>query len=94
MRRLKSEAEHGGQTVSFSLASLQNFGADTHRYPSAPATMSSRLQELSPNAEIVSKDQARAVNVAAAGGLQDVLRPTSAPAAPSRCWSAAPARSS
>jgi len=36
--------------------------------------MSSRLQELSPNAEIVSKDQARAVNVAAAGGLQDVLK--------------------
>ena len=36
--------------------------------------MSSRLQELSPNAEIVSKDQARAVNVAAASGLQDVLK--------------------
>ena len=36
--------------------------------------MSSRLQELSPNAEVVSKDQARAVNVAAASGLQDVLK--------------------
>ena len=36
--------------------------------------MSSRLQELAPNAEIVSKDQARAVNVAAASGLQDVLK--------------------
>lgn len=36
--------------------------------------MGSRLQELSPNAEIVSKAQARAVNVAAAVGLQNVLK--------------------
>jgi T-complex protein 1 subunit zeta len=36
--------------------------------------MSSRLQDLSPDAEIVSKAAARAVNVAAAGGLQDVLK--------------------
>jgi len=33
-----------------------------------------RLQELSPNAEIVSKSQARIVNVAAAIGLQNVLK--------------------
>ena len=33
-----------------------------------------RLQELSPNAEIVSQAQARAVNVAAAMGLQNVLK--------------------
>ena len=33
-----------------------------------------RLQELSPNAEIVSKSQARIVNVAAAVGLQNVLK--------------------
>ena len=36
--------------------------------------MSSRLDELSPNAEIVSKAAARAVNVAAAVGLQNVLK--------------------
>jgi T-complex protein 1 subunit zeta len=36
--------------------------------------MTSRLQEVSPNAEIVSKAAARAVNMAAAGGLQDVLK--------------------
>jgi len=36
--------------------------------------MSSRLEELAPNAEIVSKDAARAVNVAAAVGLQNVLK--------------------
>jgi len=36
--------------------------------------MGSRLQDLSPNAEIVSKAAARAVNVAAARGLQDVLK--------------------
>jgi T-complex protein 1 subunit zeta len=34
----------------------------------------SRLQEVSPNAEIVSQAQARAVNVAAAMGLQSVLK--------------------
>lgn len=34
----------------------------------------SRLQELSPNAEIVSQAEARAVNVAAAMGLQNVLK--------------------
>ncbi len=34
----------------------------------------SRLQELSPHAEIVSADAARAVNVAAAVGLQAVLK--------------------
>ena len=34
----------------------------------------SRLQELSPNAEIVSAGAARAVNVAAAMGLQSVLK--------------------
>uniref|UniRef100_A0A6S9AY65 T-complex protein 1 subunit zeta n=2 Tax=Ditylum brightwellii TaxID=49249 RepID=A0A6S9AY65_9STRA len=34
----------------------------------------SRLQEVSPNAEIVSKAQARAVNVAASIGLQNVLK--------------------
>lgn len=33
-----------------------------------------RLQELSPNAEIVSKSQARIVNVSAAVGLQNVLK--------------------
>jgi len=37
-------------------------------------TMSSRLQDLSPNAEIVSKAAARSVNVAAAAGLQNVLK--------------------
>ncbi|KAL3823451.1 hypothetical protein ACHAXA_010211 [Cyclostephanos tholiformis] len=36
--------------------------------------MSSRLQELSPNAEIVSKQAALAVNIAAATGLQNVLK--------------------
>ena len=36
--------------------------------------MTSRLEETSPNAEIVSKAAARAVNVAAAVGLQNVLR--------------------
>ena len=36
--------------------------------------MTSRLEEISPNAEIVSKAAARAVNVAAAVGLQNVLR--------------------
>ena len=36
--------------------------------------MSSRLQEVSPNAEIVSRAAARAVNVAAAVGLQNVLK--------------------
>ena len=36
--------------------------------------MSSRLQELSPNAEIVSKQAALAVNIAAASGLQNVLK--------------------
>ena len=36
--------------------------------------MSSRLNELTPHAEIVSKQQARAVNVAAAMGLQAVLK--------------------
>ncbi|KAL7533100.1 hypothetical protein ACHAXR_005044 [Thalassiosira sp. AJA248-18] len=36
--------------------------------------MSSRLQELSPNAEIVSKGAALAVNIAAANGLQNVLK--------------------
>ncbi|KAL7473714.1 hypothetical protein ACHAXS_014205 [Conticribra weissflogii] len=36
--------------------------------------MSSRLQDLSPNAEIVSKDAALAVNIAAASGLQNVLK--------------------
>ena len=70
-----------GKTIS-SMHSppLQIFGVSL--LPSIPPlrpiiahpTMSSRLQELSPNAEIVSKDQARAVNVAAASGLQDVLK--------------------
>ena len=36
--------------------------------------MSSRLQELSANAEVVSKDVALAVNIAAATGLQNVLK--------------------
>mmetsp|Transcript_385 Transcript_385/g.744 ORF Transcript_385/g.744 Transcript_385/m.744 type:complete len:567 (-) Transcript_385:204-1904(-) len=36
--------------------------------------MTSRLQDLSPNAEIVSKDAALAVNIAAASGLQNVLK--------------------
>ena len=36
--------------------------------------MSSRLQELSANAEVVSKDLALAVNIAAATGLQNVLK--------------------
>jgi T-complex protein 1 subunit zeta len=36
--------------------------------------MSSRLEDLNPNAEIVSKAAARAVNVAAAMGLQSVLK--------------------
>ncbi|EJK56418.1 hypothetical protein THAOC_23695, partial [Thalassiosira oceanica] len=36
--------------------------------------MGSRLQELSPNAEIVSKDAALQVNIAAANGLQNVLK--------------------
>lgn len=36
--------------------------------------MSSRVHDLSPNAEIVSKAAARAVNVAAAVGLQAVLK--------------------
>lgn len=36
--------------------------------------MSSNLQELSPNAEIVSKQQALLVNTAAAVGLQNVLK--------------------
>lgn len=35
---------------------------------------SSRLQELSANAEVVSKDLALAVNIAAATGLQNVLK--------------------
>ena len=34
----------------------------------------SRLQELAPNAEIVAKDAALAVNIAAASGLQNVLK--------------------
>ena len=34
----------------------------------------SRLQEVSPNAEIVAKDAALAVNIAAASGLQNVLK--------------------
>lgn len=34
----------------------------------------SRLQELSPNAEVVSKGAALAVNIAAANGLQNVLK--------------------
>ena len=34
----------------------------------------SRLQDVSPNAEIVSKAAARSVNVAAAVGLQNVLK--------------------
>ena len=37
-------------------------------------TKMSRLQELSPNAEIVAKDAALAVNIAAASGLQSVLK--------------------
>jgi len=36
--------------------------------------MSSRLQDVSPNAEVVSRAAARAVNVAAAVGLQNVLK--------------------
>ena len=36
--------------------------------------MSSSLQQVSPNAEVVSRQQARAVNVAAATGLQSVLK--------------------
>ncbi|KAL7554354.1 hypothetical protein ACHAWF_018616 [Thalassiosira exigua] len=36
--------------------------------------MSSRLQDLSPNAEVVSRGAALAVNIAAAGGLQNVLK--------------------
>jgi T-complex protein 1 subunit zeta len=36
--------------------------------------MSTRLHEVSPNAEIVSRAAARAVNVAAAAGLQNVLK--------------------
>lgn len=36
--------------------------------------MTSRIHDVSPNAEIVSKAAARAVNVAAAGGLQSVLK--------------------
>ena len=36
--------------------------------------MSSRLQDVSPNAEIVSRAAARAENVAAAVGLQNVLK--------------------
>ncbi|KAL9187316.1 hypothetical protein ACHAXT_001419 [Thalassiosira profunda] len=36
--------------------------------------MTSRLQEISPNAEIVSKSAALAVNIAAASGLQNVLK--------------------
>lgn len=36
--------------------------------------MSSRLQELSPNAEVVSGYAALAVNMAAANGLQNVLK--------------------
>jgi len=36
--------------------------------------MSSRLQQLSPNAEVVSKGAALAVNIAAASGLQNVLK--------------------
>jgi len=36
--------------------------------------MTSRLQELSPNAESLSRDQARAVNVSAAVGLQNVVK--------------------
>lgn len=36
--------------------------------------MTSRIHEISPNAEIVSKAAARAVNVAAAVGLQSVLK--------------------
>ena len=34
----------------------------------------SRIQDVSPNAEIVAKAEARAVNVAAASGLQQVLK--------------------
>ena len=34
----------------------------------------SRLQEVSPNAEIVAKDAALAVNIAASSGLQNVLK--------------------
>ena len=36
--------------------------------------MTSRIHDVSPNAEIVSKAEARAVNVAAAAGLQSVLK--------------------
>ncbi len=36
--------------------------------------MTSRIHDVNPNAEIVSKEAARAVNVAAAGGLQSVLK--------------------
>ena len=36
--------------------------------------MSSRLRELSPNAEIVSSGAALAVNIAASSGLQNVLK--------------------
>ncbi len=36
--------------------------------------MSSRLHDVSPNAEIVSKEAARAVNVSACVGLQNVLK--------------------
>jgi hypothetical protein len=42
-------------------------------YTTTTTTMS-RLQELSPNAEIVAKDAALAVNIAAASGLQNVLK--------------------
>lgn len=36
--------------------------------------MTSRVQDVNPNAEIVSKAAARSVNVAAAAGLQSVLK--------------------
>jgi len=36
--------------------------------------MTSRVHDVNPNAEIVSKAAARAVNVAAASGLQGVLK--------------------
>ena len=36
--------------------------------------MTSRLHDVNPNAEIVSKAEARSVNVAAAAGLQAVLK--------------------
>ncbi len=56
--------------VSFILI-LFHVSAITKKHQNA---MSSRLQELSANAEVVSKDLALAVNIAAATGLQNVLK--------------------